>query len=113
MHHQLDLLLFGAAVADHAGLDFERRIFAEREAGFGDGEQHDAPRVRELQRGLDVLRVEDFFHGRRIRRVRGDDFAQAAGDGEQAGLEAARLVLVWMDPAAIMRWERPSLSIRP
>ena len=94
MHHQLHLLLFGAAVAHHAGLDFERRVLADRESGFRHGEQHHAPGVRQFQRGLHVLSVEDLFHGRRFGRVRVNHFAQSLRDGEQANFQAAACGLV-------------------
>ncbi len=64
MYHHLDLLLFGSAIADYAGLYFERRVFANRKSGFGNGEEHNAARVRQLQGRLHILRVEDLFDGR-------------------------------------------------
>ena len=105
MHHQLHLMLFGAAVADHAGFDFERRVLAERETGFGDSEQRHAARVRELERGLDILRVEDLFHrgGFRLMGARITS-RRPARDDEQAGFE--RLFADWYG------WNRPRHAMR-
>ena len=41
LHHHLDLPFARLAIAHHAGLDFQRRIFAQFEPGFGDGQQGD------------------------------------------------------------------------
>ena len=48
LNHHLHLLLFGAAIADDAHLYFERRVFADCQAGFGGLEERDAAHVREL-----------------------------------------------------------------
>ena len=75
-HHALHLVLFRAAITDHAVLHFERRIFSQRDARLGDGQQGDAAHVRQPQRGPDILRIEHFFYRGCVGPVLGQDAAQ-------------------------------------
>ncbi len=97
MHHQFHLLLLGAAIAHHAGLDLEWRIFAHRQTSLGDGEQHYAAHMRELQSRFDILGVKHCFDGGRIRRMNSNYLTQPLRDGEQPGFE--RLLGTGMDGA--------------
>ncbi len=54
-HHAAHLLLFGAAVADDAALNFERRIFAEGHMSLRDSQQSHSAHVGEFQGGPDIL----------------------------------------------------------
>ena len=97
MHHHFHLLLFGAAIAHHAGLDLKRRIFSHRQTSFGDSEQNHAAHMRKLQSRLDILSVKHCFDGGRIRRVRSNYLTQPLRDHKQPGFE--RLLGTGMDGA--------------
>ena len=59
----LDLLLLGASVADDRGLDGERGVFGDFEAGSGGGKHSHAPDLAQLQSGLHVKGIEHIFDG--------------------------------------------------
>jgi len=82
--HLLDLVLLGLAVADDGGLDGQRRVLGDFEAGGGGGEHGDAADLSELQGGLHVERVEDVFDGDPVGVVNGDQFFERAGNPREA-----------------------------
>jgi len=82
--HLLDLVFFGFAVSDDGGLDGQRRVLGDFEAGRSGGEHGDTADLSELQGGLHVERVEDVFDGDAVRAVNGDQLFERAGNPRQA-----------------------------
>jgi len=66
-NHLLNLLLLGRAVADDRLLYEPRRVLRDFDPGALGREEHDAPNVSELQRGLRVDGEERLFHGANVR----------------------------------------------
>jgi hypothetical protein len=74
--HELDLLFFGASVADDGGFDGEGRILGDFEAGGCGGEHGDSADLSEFKGRLDVEGVEDVFDGDLVGLVCGNDGAE-------------------------------------
>ena len=92
-HHVLDLLLLGAAVADHRRLDRQRRVFGDFQSGGGGRQHGDAADLAQFERGLHVEGIENIFDGDFIGLVLDNDFAELgedAGQAAAAGLRAER-----------------------
>ena len=84
--HELDLVFFGASVADHGGLDGKGRVFGDFESGGGGGEHGDSADLSEFEGGLNVEGIEDVFDGDFVGQVLGDDRAEVHVDsGKAAG----------------------------
>jgi hypothetical protein len=69
LDHVLHLVLLGTAMADHGTLDLGGRVLDDLTAGLDGGENGDAARVAELQRGARVLAMKDVFDGNRVRTM--------------------------------------------
>ena len=81
--HGLHLFLGSFTLPDHRLFDLQRSVFGHRQAGMhqcGDG---GAARLSEQQGGLGIDVDENLFDGRLLRRVGGDDFADAGKQGGQ------------------------------
>jgi hypothetical protein len=112
LHHHLDLPFARLPIAHHAGLDFQRRIFAQFQPGLGDGQQGDPAHVRQFQSRADVGRIKHLLDGGGRGRMPPDHLAQPARDFMQARFERDP-ALVAMTPKAISRWPPPSDSMTP
>ena len=99
MHHHLYLLLFGAAIADDAHLDFERRVFADCKTGLGGLQQSDTAYVRELERGFGVDGMKNFLDGDGFRSELLKHGAQLGGYLLQTASEGVKDGCVRMTPA--------------
>src|SRR5437867_1391239 len=62
-NHLLNLILFGAAVACHSALDFQRRILEDRQIRFRCGEHRNAPDVAQRQCALNIGGVKQTLEG--------------------------------------------------
>ena len=112
--HRLDLLLVRAAGADHRLLDDAGVIFADDQPGLGRGQQDDAARLTQFQRGLGVGIAQHLLHRRAVRAFhpdhfgqRGVEIGQAAGQGHgRLGLDLA--VADMAQPIALRRDDTPA-----
>src|SRR5512140_2712832 len=92
LHHELHLLLGGAARTDDGVLDLRRRVLRDRDVTQGTGEHRGAPRVPEHHRGPDIVRVEDRLDRERVNGVPLEHFLDALEDLAQPdGQGLARL----------------------
>jgi hypothetical protein len=96
LHHVLDLLLGGVAIADHRLLHLQGGVLGHRQPGEHRGANRRAARLAERQGRLGIRVHEDLLHRHLHRSVRGDHFLQAFEDRLQAcgkvagaGLDAA------------------------
>jgi hypothetical protein len=80
LHHVLDLLFLGVAVADHRLLHLERSVLGDRQAGENRGADRGAARLPEGERRLRVDVDEHLLHRHLDRPVLRDDLAQPIED---------------------------------
>lgn len=86
-HHQLNLAFFGPPVPNHAGFDFHRRVFAQREPGLRRQQQRDTTHMSKFQSTSGVDGVKDFLHCGRIGPMLTDHIAKRSGNGCQTGVQ--------------------------
>ena len=80
LHHLLDLLLGGLAVADHGLLDLQGRVFEDRQPPRDAGYHGGAPGLTKLQGALDIVGEKDVFHRHGIGGVPVDDLRDPPED---------------------------------
>ena len=107
--HPLHLVLAGAAGAADRALDLLRRVGAARDAALAGGEQHDAARLADRERGARVGAEVEVLDRDRVGPVLVDQLADARVDRRPAarssGAPGARL-----DHAAVERDQPPAAA---
>ena len=88
--HELHLLFRRRAGSDDGLLDLGRRKLDDLDARLLPGQQHDASRVPEDDRGANVLRVEDVLDRERVWPVTREQLGDAVVDLEQPSRRAVR-----------------------
>lgn len=86
LHHFLNLPFLRTPIPHDAGLDFQRGVFADGNAGLSGGEKRNAAHVPQLQGTLHIGGIEHLFDrnfiGRKLMDERGEprmDFLKASG----------------------------------
>lgn len=68
LHHGLDLVFVGTAVAGDGLFDFSRGIFGERQFVLGDGQEDRTARLTYADSRCNIAAKKEFFYGHFIGR---------------------------------------------
>src|SRR5262249_31383898 len=90
--HTLYLEFVRLAITHYRGLDCQGRVLGDLQTGVRGRQHSHTAHLAELERGLGVHRVEDFFDGNHTGRVREDDFLQFFKDLSQTNGKALLLI---------------------